>query len=148
MHRFLGFALKTIGAVAATAVLSAGAASAATPSPSPGPSPTASTTQPSTADWQARRAILRAVIESEADVLNMKPEALVKALKDGKDVSELAKARALTKVEFTTRLLVRLTLRLDTLVDHKVITRAQAKRVLAHIAGGHVPFWDGIHRRK
>jgi hypothetical protein len=147
MNPFAAFAVKAIGAATLTAVLSAGAVSAASPSPVPMPTQAVTTTQPSTADWQARRAIFRAIIESEADVLNMRPEALLKALKDGKMVSDLAKARGLNKVEFTTRLLVRLTLRLDTLVDQKVITRAQAKRVLAYIANGHVPFWDGIHRK-
>ena len=150
MIPYASVAIKTAGAVTAAALLGMGVVSAA---PSPSPSPTAAgNPQQQQGDNNARhhdrRAIRRAVIESEADVLGMRPEALVKALKDGRTVAELAKAKGLTKAQFTARLLVDLTLRLDRLVDNKVITPAQAKKVLAHIAGGHVPFWNGIHLRK
>ena len=149
MHPFAAFAVRTLGAATVTAVLSVGAVSAATAPPSPAATPTSGTAQPSTTDCRSdRRVIFRAIVEAEADVLNMKPDALAEALKDGKKVSDIAKAKALTKAEFTTRLLVNLTLRLDALVDHKVITREEARKVLAGIASGHVPFWDGIHRRK
>jgi hypothetical protein len=147
MHRFAGFATKTIGAVAATAILSAGIVSAASPSPNP-PSSAAAQQQADSARHHDWRAIRRAVIEAEADVLGITPEALVKSLKEGKTVSELAQAKGLTKAQFITRLLVDLTVRLDHLVDRKVITPAQEKKVLAWIADGHVPFWDGIHSRK
>ncbi|HEV8596334.1 MAG TPA: hypothetical protein VGR23_01330 [Candidatus Dormibacteraeota bacterium] len=146
MHRFAGLAVKTIGAVAATAVLSAGVVSAA--SPSPNPSSSAAAQQQADARHHDWRAIRRAVIEAEADVLGIAPEALVKTLKEGKTVSELAQAKGLTKAQFITRLLVDLSVRLDNLVDRKVITPAQEKKVLAWIADGHVPFWDGIHPRK
>jgi hypothetical protein len=147
MHRFAELAVKTIGAVAATAVLSAGVVSAASPSPNP-PSSAAGQQQADSARHHDWRAIRRAVIEAEADVLGITPEALVKSLKEGKTVSELAQAKGFTKAQFITRLLVDLTVRLDNLVDRKVITPAQEKKVLAWIADGHVPFWDGIHPRK
>jgi hypothetical protein len=147
MHRFAGFATKTIGAVAATAMLSAGIVSAASPSPNP-PSSAAAQQQADSARHHDWRAIRRAVIEAEADVLGITPEALVKSLKEGKTVSELAQAKGLTKAQFITRLLVDLTVRLDNLVDRKVITPAQEKKVLAWIADGHVPFWDGIGPHK
>lgn len=37
--------------------------------------------------------------------------------------------------------------RLAALVDNKVITQAQADRVIDRISKGHVPFWDGVHHR-
>ena len=54
----------------------------------------------------------------------------------------------MTKEQFETRLIANLKPRLEALVDHKTITQAQADKVLDRIAKGHVPFWDGIHRRK
>jgi len=149
MIPYASVAIKSVGAFTTAALLGLGAVSAA-PSPSPSPTAAGSPQQQQTdnARHHDRRAIRRAVIESEAGVLGVRPEALVKALKDGKTVAELAKAKGLTKAQFTTRLLVDLTLRLDRLVDNKVITPAQAKKVLSHVARGHIPFWDGVHRRK
>ena len=72
---------------------------------------------------------------------------IVKDLKDGHKVSDLAKAKGLSKEQFATRLAVNLKPRLEALVDHHAITKAQADRVLARITRGFVPFWDGIHRR-
>jgi hypothetical protein len=145
MHPLASFAVKAVSGGVAAAVLSAGAVTAANPSPHPSPS---SSTAATTAQHSDRRVIMRAVIEAEADVLNMKPQALLRALKHGEEVSELARARGLSKSQFTSRLLVNLTLRLDQLVDRKVITKEEARKVLAHIADGHIPFWNGIHRRK
>jgi hypothetical protein len=145
MHPLASFAVKAVSGGVAAAVLSAGAVTAANPSPNPSPSSSPAATAAQHSD---RRVIMRAVIEAEADVLKMKPEALVEALKHGAKVSELARARGLSKADFTSRLLVNLTLRLDQLVDRKVITKAEARKVLAHIADGHIPFWNGIHRRR
>ena len=147
MNPFPAVAVKVVGAAAAAVLLGVGAVSAASPSPAPAPTP--SGTQQAPADRHAdRRAVRRAVIEAESDILGIKPEALAKDLKDGQKVADLAKAKGLTKDQFASRLAVNLKPRLDALVDHKVITRAQADRVLDRIAHGHVPFWDGIHRRK
>ena len=148
MSRFPWIVVKTIGAVAA-GMLSIGAVSAfAASSPSPNPTPTTSATDTSTATdrHSDRRTIARAVLDSEADVLGIKTEALVRDLKRGLTVSELARAEGLTKSRFTTRLAIRLTLRLDTLVDHHVITAQHAETALRWIASGHIPFWDGAHR--
>jgi ribosome-binding factor A len=92
--------------------------------------------------------VRRAVIEAEADVLGVKPEDLVKDLRAGQKVSDLARARGMTEQQFAARLGVNLKPRLEALVDHKQITQAQADRILDRIAKGHVPFWDGVHRRK
>jgi hypothetical protein len=144
MHPLASFAVKAVSGGVAAAVLSAGAVTAANPSPNPSPSSSPAATAAQHSD---RRVIMRAVIEAEADVLKMKPEALVEALKHGAKVSELARARGLSKADFQSRLLVNLTLRLDRLVD-KIITKAEARKVLAHIADGHIPFWNGIQRRR
>ena len=117
-------------------------------SPSPSPTASAGTTQPSTDRHADRKAIRRAVIESEADVLGVKPETLVKDLKAGQKVSDLAKDKGMTKEQFETKLVANLRPRLEVLVDHKAITQAQADKVLDRISKGHVPFWDGIHRKK
>jgi hypothetical protein len=148
MSPFAAVAVKAIGAAGVAALLSVGVVSAATPTPSPS-KPTAAGTQQASADRHAdRRAIRRAVIEAEADVLGIKPEELVKDLKAGQKVSDLAKAKGMTKEQFAARLIANLKPRLDALVDHKVITRAQADKVLDWIQKGHVPFWDGLRHRK
>ena len=148
MSPFAAVAVKAIGAAGVAALLSVGVVSAATPTPSPS-KPTAAGTQQPSADRHAdRRAIRRAVIEAEADVLSIKPEELVKDLKAGQKVSDLAKAKGLTKEQFAARLVANLKPRLDALVDHKVITRAEADRVIDWIQKGHVPFWDGLRHRK
>ena len=147
MSPFAAVAVKAVGAAGVAALLSMGVVSAATPSPSP--SPTAAGTQPPASDSHAdRRAVRRAVVEGEADVLGIKPEELVKDLKAGQKVSDLAKTKGMTKEQFAARLTTKLRPRLEALVDHKVITKVQADRVLDRIAKGYVPFWDGLHRRK
>lgn len=157
MNPFAVAAVKVIGGSAAAAVLSVGVAtglaSAASPSPSPNPNPSASTsttTKPSTSnDVHAdRRAVRLAILESEADVLGIKPEDLRKDLKAGQKVSDLAKDRGITEEQFATRLAAALKPRLETLVDHKQITQAQADRILDRIAKGHIRWWDGVHHRK
>ena len=149
MSRVPGIAVKTIGAVAA-GMLSMGAVSAFAASPSPTPTPTSSATDTSTPTdrHSDRRTIARAVLDSEADVLGIPTVALVKDLEQGLTVSELARADGLTKSRFTTRLAIRLTLRLDTLVDHHVITAQHAETALRWIASGHIPFWNGAQRLK
>ncbi len=140
-------ALSAAGAAAILGVAGAGVlAQAASPSPNP-----PSTTAPHRAAPDVRtdrRAIRRAVVEAEADVLGIKPQTLVKDLRAGQTVSELAKAKGLSENQFEARLLANLKPRLETLVDRKVITQAQADRVIAWIAKGHIPFWNGVHRRR
>ena len=148
MSPMAAFALKGLGGATVAALLSVGLVSAASPSPSPSPTSASGTQQAQSTRHHERRAIRRAVIAAEADVLGTTPEDLVKALKDGKTVVQLAQAKGLTKAQFTTRLLVDLTHRLDTLVNKKRITPAMEKKVLARIASGHTPFWNGIHLRK
>lgn len=149
MGRFPGIAIKSIGAVAA-GMLSLGAMSAFAASPSSTPTPTSSLIDTSTATdrHSDRRTIARATLESEADVLGIKTEALVRDLRHGLALSELARAEGLTKSRFTTRLVIRLTLHLDTLVDHQVISAQHAETALRWIASGHIPFWDGADSLK
>ena len=148
MNPFAAVAVKTVGAAGVAALLSVGAVSAFAASPSPSPKPTAGATQPSTDRHVDRRAIRQAVIESEADVLGIKPETLVADLKAGQKVSDLAKDKGMTKEQFETKLVASLKPRLEALVEKKVITQAQADRTLDLINKGHVPFWNGIHHRK
>ena len=150
MNPFAAIAVKTVGAAGVAALLSVGAVSALASSPSPSPSP--KSTNATTQNPHDRRADLRAiraaVIESEADVLGITPKALVEDLKDGQKVSDLAKDKGMTAEQFETRLIANLRPRLEALVDKKVITQAQADKVIDRMAKGHIPFWNGLHARK
>ncbi|HEY1455230.1 MAG TPA: hypothetical protein VGG31_01935 [Candidatus Dormibacteraeota bacterium] len=149
MNPLSAIAVKTLGAGGAAALLSlglaGGLAQAASPTPKPTPSAAATPTAP---DPRAdRRAIARAVFESEADVLAITPKALRADLRQGQKVSDLAKDKGMTEEQFETKLIASARPRLETLVDHKVITQAQADRTIDRISKGHVPFWNGAHRR-
>jgi hypothetical protein len=148
MTPFAGIAVKTVGAAGIAALLSFGAISALAASPSPKPTPTAGAAQPSTDRHADRGAVRRAVIESEADVLAITPETLVKDLRAGQKVSDLAKDKGMNKDQFAAKLAATVKPRLETLVDKKVITQAQADKALDRISKGYIPFWNGIHRRK
>ena len=148
MNPFAAVAVKTVGAAGVAALLSVGAVSALAASPSPTPKSHPAASQPSTDRHADRRAIRAAVIESEADILGITPQTLIKDLKAGQKVSDLAKDRGITQEQFETRLVANLKPRLETLVDKKVITQAQADRILDRISKGHIPFWNGPHPRK
>ena len=149
MNPFAAVAVKAVGAAGVAALLSVGAVSVSAATPTPKPTATAGTTTPTSTDRHAdRRAIRRAVIEAEADVLGTTPQTLVKDLRAGQKVSDLARDKGMTKEQFETKLVASLKPRLQTLVEHKVITQAQADKALDRISKGYVPFWDGIHRKK
>jgi hypothetical protein len=149
MTPFAAVAVKTVGAAGAAALLSLGLAGGLVQaaSPSPIPSPSASTKAPATDQRTDRRAIARAVFESEADVLGIAPKTLREDLRKGQKISDLAKDKGMTKEQFETKLIANVKPRLAALVDHKVITQAQADKVIDRISKGHVPFWDGLHRK-
>jgi hypothetical protein len=145
MTPFAAVAVKAVSAAAAAAILGLGVVQAASPTPTPTPS--ASTKAPATAhDRGDRRAIARAVFESEADVLGITPKTLRQDLRKGQKVSDLAKDKGMTKEQFETKLIASVKPRLAALVDHKVITQAQADKVIDRISKGYIPFWDGLHR--
>ena len=150
MSPFAALALKTIGAGTAAALLSLGVAGvlAQAAPPSPKPTPAAATTPAKPDPHKDRRAIALAVFESEADVLHITPAQLKEDLRQGQKVSDLAKDRGMTKDEFAAKLAASVKPRLETLVDKKEITQAQADKVLDRISKGYVPFWNGIHHRK
>lgn len=135
MNPFAALAVKAAGAAGVAALLSIGAVSA-------------STAKPSTHAHPDRHAVRAAVIESEADVLGITPQTLVKDLKAGQKVSDLARDKGISQEQFETRLVANLKPRLETLVDKKVITQAQADKILDRISKGHIPFWNGVHPRK
>ena len=150
MNPFAALAVKTIGAGTAAALLSLGVAGVLAQAASPSPKPTpAATTAPTKPDLHKdRRAIALAVFESEADVLHITPAQLREDLRQGQKVADLAKDRGMTKDQFAAKLAASLKPRLETLVEKKEITQAQADKVLDRISKGHVPFWDGIHHHK
>jgi hypothetical protein len=149
MNRLAAIAVKTAGAGATAALLSLGVAGdlaqAASPSPKPAPSASAPTTKPDR--HQDRRAVAKAVFESEADVLGLTPKALRADLKSGQTIAGLAKDRGMTKEQFAAKLVTNLRPRLAKLVDAKVITQAQAGKITDWISKGHIPFWDRTHHR-
>src|SRR5437868_13045602 len=114
MNPFAAVAVKAVGAAGVMALLSVGVVSAATPSPSPSPAP--GTQQPSTDRHADRRAIRKAAVEAEADVLGLKPEQLVNDLRAGQKVSDLAKDKGMTKEQFEANLAGNLKPRLELLV--------------------------------
>jgi hypothetical protein len=144
MTPFAAVAVKTVSAVAAAAILGLGVVQAA--GPTPAPTPSTSTKAPATDHRSDRRAIARAVFESEADVLGITPKTLREDLRKGQKVSDLARDKGMTKEQFETKLIASVKPRLAALVDHKVITQAQADKVIDRISQGYVPFWDGLHR--
>jgi hypothetical protein len=144
MTPFAAVAVKAVSAAAAAAILGLGVVQAASPTPTPTPS--TSTKAPATHDRGDRRAIARAVFESEADVLGITPKTLRQDLRKGQKVSDLARDKGMTKEQFETKLLASVKPRLAVLVDHKVITQAQADRVIDRISKGYIPFWDGLRR--
>jgi hypothetical protein len=144
MTPFVAVAVKVAGAAAAAAILGLGVVQAAGPTPPPAPS--ASAKAPAAHDRGDRRAIARAVFESEADVLGISPETLRADLRKGQKVADLARDKGMTKDQFETRLIASVKPRLAALVDHKVITQAQADKVVDRISKGYIPFWDGLRR--
>jgi hypothetical protein len=150
MNPLAALAVKTIGAGTAAALLSLGVADglAQAASPSPKPTPPAATKPIKLDPHKDRRAIFVAVFESEADVLHITPAQLREDLRQGQKVSDLARDRGMTKDQFAAKLAISVKPRLETLVDHKVITQAQADKVLDRVSKGYVPFWNGIHHRK
>ena len=142
MTPFVAVAVKAAGAAAAAAILGLGVVQAAGPTPTPAPS--ASTKAHAAHDPTDRRAIARAVFESEADVLGISPGTLRADLRKGQKVADLARDRGMTKDQFETRLIASVKPRLAALVDHKVITQAQADKVIDRISKGYIPFWDGL----
>lgn len=147
MTWFSAAAVKIVGATSVAALLSLGAAGVLAQSVPSGTAASVATKAPAT-DRSDRRAIARAVFESEADVLGITPETLRDDLKKGQKVSDLAKDKGMIKEQFETKLLANLKLRLAALVSAKVITQKQADKVLDRIAKGHIPFWNGTHHHK
>jgi hypothetical protein len=147
MNPFAAAAVKVVGGGTAAALLSLGVAGGlAQAASSPSPSPSAST---SSHDRHAdHKLVVQAVLESEADVLGIPEATLIADLKKGQKVSDLARDRGISKALFAARLATTLRPRLEQLVDHKQLTQERADRILDRIAKGHVPFWNGIHRRK
>ncbi len=149
MTPFATVAVKILGSGAAAALLTVGVAGTLAQAATPSPSPSASSTAPTKSDRHAdRRLVRQAVLDAEADVLGISKGTLIADLKKGQKVSDLAKDRGMSKEQFAARLVANLKPRLEQLVDHKQLTQAQADRILDRISKGHIPFWDGIHRRK
>src|SRR5229473_5460214 len=137
MTPFAAVAVKTVSAAATAALLSFGLAGGlAQAASSPTPTPSTSTKTPATDHRSDRRAIARAVFESEADVLGITPKTLREDLRKGQKVSDLARDKGMTKEQFETKLIASVKPRLAALAD-KVIDR---------ISKGYIPFWDGLHR--
>ena len=150
MNALAALTVKAAGAAGAAALLSLGVAGtlAQAATPNPNSAPVASTKHSLPDPRTDRRAVRRAVVASEADVLRMAPKTLLQDLRKGGKVSDLAAAKGMSKAQFQAALIADLKPRLEGLVSQKVITQAQADRVVDRIAKGFVPFWDGVNHRK
>ena len=150
MNPFVSVAARVVGGGASAVLLSLGLAGglAQVAAAAPVPAPSTSAASPSTAGTHAdRRAVRRAVLESEADLLGIKPDQLRSDLKQGQKVSDLARAKGMTEDQFAARLVVNLRPRLEQLVEQKVVTQARADRLIGRISRGQIPFWNGAHHR-
>jgi hypothetical protein len=146
MTWFAAGAVKIVGAASAAALLSVGLAGViAQAAPNQAATSVSSVSKAPAKDHADRRAIAKAVFESEAEALGITPAILKADLKNGQKVSDLAKP--LTKEQFAAKLLDKLKPRLKTLVDTHVITQPQADKAIDRISKGHVPFWNGKHHR-
>jgi hypothetical protein len=141
-------AAKTVGAGTAAALLSLAVAGGLAQAAAPSPNPTSKPAAAATPALEERRAVRLAVFEGEADVLGLTAKALRTDLKAGQKVSDLARDKGMTKEQFAAKLVVSVKPRLQQLVDRKIITQAQADKVIDSISKGHIPFWNGLHPRK
>ncbi len=150
MNPIAVIAAKTLGAGTAAALLSLGVAGGLSQAASPNPTqkPAVSALPAAPVPRSDRRAVRLAVFESEADVLGITPKTLRTDLKQGQKVSEGARDKGMTKEQFAAKLAVSAKPRLEQLVEHKVITQAQAEKVIDRLSKGYIPFWDGLHPRK
>jgi uncharacterized protein YaiL (DUF2058 family) len=149
MNPLAAFAVKTIGGGTAAALLTLGVAGGlAQAASSPTPTPTSSANASKPDAHKDHRAIRLAIFESEADVLHLTPAQLREDVRQGQKVADLANDRGMNKDQFAVKLAANLKPRLETLVDKKVITQAQADKALDRISKGYIPFWNGIHPRK
>jgi membrane-bound lytic murein transglycosylase B len=146
MTWFASAAVKLVGAASVAVLLGLGAVGVLAQS-TPSETATSVASKVSATDKSERKAIAKAVFDSEAEALGITPETLRDDLKKGQKVSDLAKDKGWDKATFTKKLLDKLTPRLDKLVDTHVIQRAQADKAIDRIKKGHIPFWNGKHHR-
>ena len=146
MSPFAAVAVKLVGGTSAAALLSLGLAGGlAQAAPlSPNPMSTAGVAHKVPDHRSDRRAIVRAVFESEADGLGITPRTLREDLRNGQKVSDLARDKGMPEEQFETRLVASVRPRLEALVNQKVITQAQADKVVDRLSRGHIPFWNGL----
>jgi hypothetical protein len=96
---------------------------------------------------QDRRVARRDYLQASAQVLGMKPEELVKALKAGKTLEQLAGAKGMNKDQFADAVVKAIKPLLDKDVDSHRLTRAEADRVVKALQSGRIPWWNGRHTK-
>ncbi|HXC77781.1 MAG TPA: hypothetical protein VNU19_12080 [Candidatus Acidoferrum sp.] len=147
MNPFAAMAVKLVGGGTTAALMTLGlTASLADASVMPTPAPASSNPAVASPYAGVRDAVRFAVFESEADVLRIPQAAFLVDLKRGITVARLARERGLNKDQFGDRLVVNLKPRLAQLVHLRVITKAEADRVVDRINHGYIPWWDGLNK--
>ncbi|GAC1614296.1 MAG: hypothetical protein NVS9B1_23590 [Candidatus Dormibacteraceae bacterium] len=132
----LGTAAPAIASAASPAAYAATAARTTTAKSSP------------THDRKAdRKVALAAYIDAAAAVLETSPADLRAALKSGKSLSDLAKARGFTKETFGDAVVKKITPVLEHDVDTHQLTREEATHFEKALAKGHLPLWERHHRK-
>ena len=146
MNPIAAIAVKFVSGGATAALMTLGLTTGlADASTTPAPAPSSDTAATASALAGVRDAVRFAVFEAEADVLRIPPAAFRADLQHGITVARLARERGMNKEQFGDRLVVNLKPRLAQLVHLKVITQAQADRILDRIQAGNIPWWDGLH---
>jgi hypothetical protein len=146
MNPIAASAVKLLSGGTTAALLTLGLTTGLADASTTAPTPSSDTAATASALAGVRDAVRFAVFQAEADVLRIPPKAFLADLERGITVARLARERGLNKEQFGKRLVVELKPRLAQLVHLRVITRAQAERVIDRIQAGFIPWWDGLHR--
>ena len=97
---------------------------------------------------QDRRVARTDYLQASAQVLGMKREELVKALKGGQTLEQLAGAKGMNKDQFADAVVKAIKPLLDKDVDSHRLTQAEADRILKALQSGRLPWWNGRHPKK
>ena len=146
MNPIAALAVKFASGGATAALLTLGLTTGLANASTIAPTPTSDTAATASALAGVRDAVRFAIFEAEAAALRIPPKAFRADLERGIAVARLARERGLNKEQFGNRLVVNLKPRLTHLVHLRVITKAQADRVIDRIERGNIPWWDGLGR--
>jgi len=103
--------------------------------------PSGSPSPPAAPRRTAVRTVAQAVLQAEAQVLDMSPQQLAEQLRQGTSVSQLAGQRGIDQASFQTRLVQDVTPILDRDVQSGELTAAQERQALRRLST-QIPRWS------